>query len=235
LQKHGGVFSANAGRKTVGGNYWENRRMCHTVIHFEQWEIESFKIERRRRDDLLGGGLLSADRWIGIAGEESFVRWLKANKQKGWEWVATTDLKHPHDFTWGKLGIDVKVVVRSQPPQDKWMSNVRVVQALRHSEEGHALFVFGSFDITTNTCYLVGGRTLGRYVAHGKLYRVGDKLENKMSTQEDVYCNRISALEPLIGVQHYVGAGEAWWELDRQMARQRFSKDGYLKPEEIAL
>jgi len=212
-------------------------RVIDFSLHtFSPKEIEAFKAERRRRDDLLGGGLLSADRWIGIAGEESFARWLKVGKQKkGWEWVAATDLKHPHDFTWGGLGIDVKVVVRSRPPQDKWMSNVRAVQALRHSQEGHALFVFGSFDITSNTCYLVGGRTLGRYIAHSKLYRVGDKLENNMTTQEDVYCNRIAALEPLIAVQHYVGAGEAWWEFDRQMARQRFCKDGYLKREEIAL
>ncbi len=143
-------------------------------------------------------------RWVGIAGELTFKRWLDGIGIS-YEHCLGED-KDDKDFIIGRLNVDVKIVSTKYEPKDYYGCDVVATQweKIRKYEKINAL-VFGRYLFNQDKLdevIIMGWLPVGEFAAQAKFHKEGDIL-HKFAVRNDMYDVQIKQLRPLIEIDRF--------------------------------
>jgi hypothetical protein len=171
-------------------------------------DVEEMKQKRLDKNQLFNYNNLEKfiqTRWIGDAGEDTFMDYLnELYGIGGYTYFPTANRTDDLDFQIGRLKVDVKCIGTEFEPKNYYNASVNKQQYDRIIEKGivNAL-VFVRYIVPENRCLLVGFVPLHRFQEKMKFVAKGDKLNSKAISNTDMYSMRIECLYPMIEIDRH--------------------------------
>lgn len=180
---------------------WYEKEYSHLTV-------EEMKKKRLDKNQLFNYNNLEKfvqTRWVGDAGEDTFMDYLNELYGIGGYTYFPTDTRVDDlDFQIGRLKIDVKCIATEKEPLGYYNATVNKQQYDRIIEKGIVnAFVFARYIVPENRCLLVGFVTLSRFQEKMKFIAKGDKLNAKATANSDMYSMRIECCFPTIEIDRH--------------------------------